>query len=111
MSASAKAISGFLPPNSSVTSFTAVSAAAFWIAMPDAGCPIKAMRFTRGWRTSVSPVSRPPVTMLTTPGGMICLQISARIEEDSGLCSDGFTTIALPEMIAGAMREAAKPIG
>jgi hypothetical protein len=72
---------------------------------------MNAMRLTRGCLTSVSPVSRPPVTMFTTPGGMISLQISPRIDDESGLCSDGFTTIVLPEMIAGAMREAANPIG
>src|SRR5229473_2004200 len=72
--------------------------------MPDAGCPMKAMRFTRGWRTKASPVSRAPVTMLTTPGGRIALQISPKMDAESGLCSDGFTTMVLPEMIAGTLR-------
>ena len=30
---------------------------------------------------------------------------------DSGLCSEGFRTSVLPATIAGAIREAAKPIG
>ncbi len=80
--------------------------------MPVCTEPMKAMRLTRGWRTSASPASAPvPVTMLTTPGGITSWAISARIEADSGLWSDGFSTMVLPAISGAAMREAAKLIG
>ena len=48
---------------------------------------------------------------ITTPGGRISAHNSPSSEAESGLCSDGLITMVLPLMIAGAMREAAKPIG
>ena len=111
-SASAKAISGFLPPNSSVTSFTAVSAAAFWIAMPDGGWPIKAIRLTRG-------MAHQCLARFAPAGDDV--DHSRRQDLLADFAKDGCTRVDsvptaspqwyCPEMIAGAMREAANPIG
>ena len=49
-SMSGKAISGFLPPSSSVTCLMPPSAAARWMARPVGTEPVKAMRLTFGWR-------------------------------------------------------------
>ena len=69
-SMSGNAISGFLPPSSSVTCLMPLSAAARWIARPVGTEPVKATRLTFGCRAMASPVGRPvPVTMLTTPAG------------------------------------------
>ncbi len=92
-SASGKTIIGFLPPNSSVTCFTASSAAARWRARPVSGEPMKAMRRMPGWRTMASPTVRPwPVTMLKTPAGSASRATSARMSAESGLVSGGLTT-------------------
>ena len=109
--ASSHTINGFLPPSSRLTCLTADSAAAFWIAIPDATEPINAIRFTRGSLTNTSPVVRSPVTILITPGGATSAHISASKLADSGACSDGFTTIVFPAINAGAIRDAANPIG
>jgi hypothetical protein len=58
--------------------------------------------------TRVSPVHAAAVTTLTTPAGQNLFDDLAQYARPKRLCSDGFTTMALPEMIAGAMRDAAK---
>ena len=56
-SASSNAISAFLPPSSSVMSFTPTSAASRWMARPVASLPMKPIRRTAGWRTSARPAA------------------------------------------------------
>ena len=86
-------------------------AAERWIASPVWTLPVKAMRFRSGWRTSASPASTPPVTMLTTPGGKASAKSSPRASVESGVCGAGFITIVLPTISAGNGRLTANIIG
>ena len=111
-SMSGKAISGFLPPSSSVTCLMPPSAAARWMARPVGTEPVNAMRLTLGWRASASPAGMPvPVTMLTTPAGSTSRQISASMVADSGLVSGGLSTTQLPAISGAASALAANLIG
>ena len=83
-----------------------------WAAIrrPAATEPVKAMRSTPGWRTSASPVSGPPVSMLTTPGGRPSkLRASRRLE--SGFWWGGLQTRVFPAASAGATFQASSSSG
>jgi len=69
--------------------------------------PVKATRLTSGWPTRACPVSRPPVTMLTTPAGRsACCRISANNSAVSEVVSAGLSTTVLPAARAGAIFQA-----
>ena len=53
--------------------------------------------------TSARPVSRSPVTTLSTPAGKHSRPISPRMTLLSGVVSDGFSTTVLPAASAGAI--------
>ena len=102
---------GDLPPSSSVTGIM------FWdaycmISRPVVVSPVNAIFWMRGLDASGLPASRPkPLTTLITPGGSrsSISSISTRIE--SGVCSAGFNTTALPAASAGASFHVAIKIG
>ena len=73
-----------------------VSAAAFITARPVGTEPISAIMATPGWVVSAEPASRPPGTMLNTPGGSRPPISSASRSEESGACSGGFMITTLP---------------
>ena len=100
-SASGKMMIGFLPPSSSVTSFSP-SAASRAMMRPVSTDPTKPMRSTSGCRTMAEPVSPPPVSTFTTPGGMMSSHSSAKRRLDSGACSEPFTTTVFPAARAAA---------
>lgn len=56
-----------------------------------------------GWLTTSAPVSRSPVTTLTTPGGRISPMISASLSVETGVVSEGLSTRVLPAAMAGAI--------
>src|SRR5580693_10687339 len=73
-----------------------VSAAAFITARPVGTEPISAIMATPRWVVSAEPASRPPGTMLNTPGGSRPPISSASRSEESGACSGGFMITTLP---------------
>jgi hypothetical protein len=93
---------GDLPPSSKVTSFS-VWAARPAIRLPVSVDPVKAILSTSGWSTSASPARPPnPGTTFTTPGGRSSSSISAaNASADTGVSSDGLTTIVLAPASAG----------
>ena len=101
---------GFLPPSSSVTSFNP-SAASRAMMRPVSTEPTKPMRSTSGCRTMAEPVSAPPVTTFTTPGGRMPSHSSAKRRLDSGAWSAPFTTTVLPAASAAAAFSAQKRKG
>ena len=65
-------------------------------------CPVNATRRTPGWATRASPVSGPPVTTLSTPGGRpasVARRATSRVV--SGVVSAGLATTVLPAARAG----------
>ncbi len=99
-SASSKTTTGALPPSSRCTRLT--SAAAAWAtAMPARTEPVMATICGRGCETSAAPVSRSPVTTLSTPGGRNSAASSPSISVDTGVVSDGLITMVLPAASAG----------
>ena len=64
-----------------------------------------------GCWTRARPVSRSPVTTLSTPGGRNSEAISASSSVVSGVVSLGLSTTALPAAIAGANFQTAIIIG
>ena len=82
-SASGKTMMGFLPPSSSVTSFSP-SAASRAMMRPVSTEPTNPMRSTSGCRTMAEPVSPPPVTTFTTPGGRTPSHSSPKRRLESG---------------------------
>ena len=68
-SAAAVTITGFLPPISQIAGFGYADANERMIAMPTALDPVNVTPSTPGCRTRAAPVSAPPVTRFTTPGG------------------------------------------
>jgi len=101
-SASSQTTSAFLPPSSRHV-FASRRAAAALIERPVAAEPVKLTRPTSGWSTSAAPASEPsPCTTLSTPGATPASSASsAKNDADAGVCSDGFTTAAFPQKIAG----------
>ena len=73
-----------------------VSAAAFITARPVGTEPTSAIMATPGCADSAEPASRPPGTMLSTPGGRMPPINSAKRSDDNGACSGGFITTVLP---------------
>src|ERR1035437_1251562 len=69
-------MTGALPPSSRCT-FLRSAAAAWATSMPARTLPVIETMRGVGWVTSARPVSRPPQTTLTTPGGR-CSAISDR---------------------------------
>ena len=103
-------MTGFLPPSSRVTSFSP-SAASRAMMRPVSTEPTKPMRSTSGCRTMAEPVSPPPVTTFTTPGGSRPSHSSAKRRLDSGACSEPFTTTVFPAASAAAAFSAQKRKG
>ncbi len=64
--------------------------------------PVNATRRTSGCATSASPVSGPPVTTLSTPGGRPASPASSATRRVvSGVVSAGLATTVLPAASAG----------
>ena len=102
MSASSATIAADLPPSSSVTGIRR-SAQLRAMIRPAAVDPVKAILSTPGCFTSASPVSRPPVTTLTTPGGKpTASTAAASASASSGVSPAGLTTTVQPTASAGA---------
>ena len=90
------------PPSSRLTLLK--SLAAFCeIKAPALVDPVKEIIFISGCLVSASPVVDPsPLIKLKTPGGNLDSSIiSARIIDDKGASSEGFSTIVQPDAIAG----------
>jgi hypothetical protein len=73
------------------------------IQRPVAADPVKLTRSTSGCSTSGAPASDPsPWTTFRTPSGTPASRASPpKNQADAGVCSDGFTTAAFPQRIAG----------
>ena len=57
------------------------------------------------------PISSPPVTTLKTPGGSRSRHSSASHSRHNGVQGDGFTTMQLPVLKAGAIFQIARDTG
>src|SRR6266545_4948402 len=100
-SASSQTTSAFLPPSSSTT-FASLRPPLSAIHRPVSAEPVKLTRSTSPDSTSGGPASGPsPWTTLSTPGGSSSLHSSPKNAADAGVCSDGFSTAALPQNTAG----------
>ena len=95
-------MTGALPPSSRWTFFRSVAALPA-TSMPARTDPVIATICGVGWATRARPVSRSPVTTLSTPGGRNSWQISASSVELAGVVSLGLSTIVLPAASAGAI--------
>ena len=93
-------MNGSLPPISRFIRATRVAqvAATFFPVSTD---PVKATPAIRSSSTTAAPMSPPPATMFTTPGGR-CSKQEASISVESGVSSDGFATTLFPAAMAGA---------
>ena len=101
-SASAKTISGDLPPSSSVTSFRLAAAAAMTF-LPVPTSPVSETLAMRSCWVSNWPVSAKPCTTLNTPSGSpASLKTSASFSAVRGVSSAGLKIMALPQARAGA---------
>ena len=111
-SASRQTIAGALPPSSSATRVRFAAAEAM-IALPVSRWPVKETICVSSSATSAAPVSRPPVTRLTTPvGSSACSSISRKKWIVlSGVTSLGLATSVLPVRIAGASLRASTASG
>ena len=91
-----------MPPSSRQT-FASRAPAASLIQRPVAAEPVKLTRSTSGCSTSAAPASRAePVDDVEHAGGTPASSASsAKNDADAGVCSDGFTTAALPQNTAG----------
>ena len=102
---------GLLPPSSRVTGIR------FWLAYcmisrPVVVSPVNATLATRGLQASGLPASTPkPLTTLSTPGGSRSPMTSMSLSTDTGVCSAGLSTTALPAASAGASFHTAIRIG
>ncbi len=107
-SASAKTITGFLPPSSKCTRFS-VGAPCAMIRLPVSDSPTKPIALMSGCSVSDLPAVSPrPCTRLTTPAGspaatIASCMISVRSTADSGLHSAGLWTTVQPAASAGAI--------
>src|SRR6478672_11568779 len=105
--ASANTMLAALPPSSRV-SRRPVPASSVAIRLPTAVEPVNATFARSGCATSAAPVSGPPVTTFSTPGGSPASSaISASSSAVSGVVSAGFSTTVLPHASAGAIFQAA----
>ncbi|MCY1439393.1 hypothetical protein D9M71_556270 [compost metagenome] len=102
-SASSKTMNGALPPSSRLTPLTV---SAHWLI---SSCPIRVEPVNDSLRTSGLAVISPPtpagspVRTLNTPAGMPARSAStASARADSGVSSDGLTTMVQPAARAGA---------
>jgi hypothetical protein len=101
-SADSSTIAADLPPSSSVTGMRRAPAADA-ICLPASAEPVKLTLSMPGCATSARPVSRPPETMLMTPGGIpIAMLASAKWYASSGVSSAGLMTTVQPAASAGA---------
>ena len=95
-------IAADLPPSSSETGRSSRPHTSA-ICRPAAVEPVKATLSTSRCCTRYAPISRPPGTMLTTPGGRPAASTaSANTYESSTVSGDGLSTIVLPAASAGA---------
>jgi hypothetical protein len=101
-SASSSTIAADFPPSSRVTGMSR-SPQLRAMMRPAAVDPVKAILSTPGCLTSASPVSRPPVTTLTTPGGNPTASTAAASARASrGVSAAGLMTTVHPTASAGA---------
>ena len=110
MSASSKTTTGALPPSSRWTRFKVCEALAATSIPARTEPVIEAMAGT-GCSIRARPVSRSPQTTLKTPAGRTCAMSSAIRIVETGVVSDGFSTIVLPAARAGAHFHTAIIIG
>src|SRR5512146_1256398 len=90
---SEKKMFGDLPPSSRVTGMM-FCAAYCMISRPVTVSPVNATFAIRGLAASAFPISAPgPVTMLSTPGGMMCPVTSASLSIDHGVADAGLTIV------------------
>src|ERR1700694_2853641 len=102
---------GLLPPNSSVTGIRFCDAYCM-ISRPVVVFPVNAILEIRLLEANGLPPSTPnPLTMLTTPGGSRSPINENRYRIDTGVCSAGLRTTALPAASAGASFQVAIRIG
>ncbi len=108
---SAKTMLGDLPPSSSVTRLS-VSAELRMISLPTEVEPVKAILSPPGCFTNAAPVSGPPVTIFSTPGGRPASSAnSPKRSAVSGVCSAGLSTTVLPQASAGPSFQLASSSG
>ncbi len=100
-SASSKTMTGALPPSSRWTRLRSAAAEAA-TSMPARTLPVIDTMAGVGCSTSALPLSRSPHTTLSTPGGRCSATISARSRVETGVVSEGLSTIVLPAASAGA---------
>ena len=100
-------MTGALPPSSRCVRFRCAAAACSTF-LPVATSPVSETMRTPGWATNGAPTLSPrPSTTLTTPLGKISASSVASLSVVSGVCSEGFSTTALPAASAGASFHAA----
>ena len=87
------------------------SAAVRATSMPARTEPVMDTMLGVGCEISSRPVSRSPQTTLNTPGGRNSAAISASSRVETGVVSEGLSTIALPAAMAGANFQTAIIIG
>lgn len=94
---------GLFPPNSNVTFFKLLPAAALRICRPTSVEPVNATLPMPIWPLIAAPATLPsPVTTLTTPGGNPACAISSAMRMAvRGVHSDGLKTIVFPVASAG----------
>ena len=107
-SASAKITSGDLPPNSRLTRFRLLLAAACITLRPTSVDPVKAILSIPILAVIAAPVGTPgPVTILTTPSGRpASSMISPKRRADRGVSSAGLRIAVFPHASAGASFQA-----
>ena len=100
-----------LPP-SSITIGLSVAAHAACSLRAVTVPPVKLILSTPGWLTSAFPTSGPPVTTLTTPGGMpASRQSRPKVTGENGASSGDLITRQQPAARAGAPPMAQNPSG
>ncbi len=78
----------------------AAASITFW---PVAMLPVTDTMATLGWLISAWPTVGPrPATILTTPSGKMPAMVLASLSVESGVISDGLSTMVLPPASAGA---------
>ena len=102
---------GDLPPNSKVTGII-LSLAFFIMIFPVVVSPVKATLLIPVCVANASPASAPkPLTIFNNPAGNKSSINSTKCNTDTGVCSAGFNTTALPVTKAGAIFQVAISIG
>ncbi|SHV68152.1 Uncharacterised protein [Mycobacteroides abscessus subsp. abscessus] len=107
-STSLRTMTGQLPPSSRCSTF---NPAARVISCPARTLPVSEIRAGMRCATMYWPVSRPPNTALTTPGGNVSLAIAKRARTLHGVGAAGLRTDVLPIANAGASLEIADANG